>query len=367
MYDDRFLDRLLEERKSQGLLRALGTTPGMIDFCSNDYLGISTNKLLNTHVPGQENHGSGGSRVLSGNYPLIEEAEKMIAGFHKGEASLIFNSGYSANIGLLGCIAQKGDTILYDQYSHASIREGIRLSFAAAHSFRHNDVNELEKKMRQANGKIFVVTESVFSMDGHICPLEQLVSLCERFQAHLIIDEAHAIGVIGQRGEGLAQHLQLENRILARIYTFGKAPGCHGAAIVGSDRLRLFLVNFARSFVYTTALPEVAVRAIIAAYQVFPTLTKERQSLTTLIEGFRQADLPYEKLDSVTPIQGVIIPGNEDVIQVAKSLQSARFDVRAIRYPTVARGRERLRINLHAFNSVDQLQHLIDQLTRVKF
>ena len=154
-------------------------------------------------------HGSTGSRLLAGNYELIEETENLIAKFHDAEAGLIFNSGYDANVGLLSCVSQRGDTIIYDYLSHASLRDGIRLSFAQAFSFLHNDLDDLEKKLKVAVGNIFVVTESVFSMDGDFAPLKDISLLCEKYNASLIIDEAHATGVVGEKGVGLVQHLNL--------------------------------------------------------------------------------------------------------------------------------------------------------------
>ena len=366
MNNDEFLDRRLEERRADQLLRTLSVATDMIDFCSNDYLGIKTRKLLNGFVTGDENHGSGGSRALSGNYPLIEETEAVIASFHRAEASLIFNSGYSANVGLISSIAERGDCIFYDQLAHASIRDGVRLSLAHGQAFAHNDINDLERKLRQAKGNTFVVSESVFSMDGDQCPLSEMTELCERYGAHLIIDEAHAIGVIGEHGEGLVQHLGLTQKTFARVYTFGKAPGCHGAAIVGSCKLRNYLINFARSFIYTTALPEIAIKALGAAYRIFPALKQERHALNELILKFQNSRLPYEKLVSGTPIQGIIVPGNDAVVRLAKNLQALNIDVRPIRYPSVPKGRERLRINLHAFNSTQELGSLVSGLTGVK-
>lgn len=366
MTNDEFLDQRLEERRANQLLRKLSVSTGMIDFCSNDYLGIKTRRLLNSLVTGHENHGSGGSRALSGNYPLIEETEAVIARFHRAEASLIFNSGYSANVGLMSSVAQRGDSIFYDQLAHASIRDGVRLSLAQGHAFAHNDMDDLEKKLRHAKGNIFVVSESVFSMDGDQCALSDMTDLCERYGAHLIIDEAHAIGVIGENGEGLAQHLGLSGKMFARVYTFGKAPGCHGAAIVGSYKLREYLINFARSFIYTTALPEIAVKAVMAAYRIFPDLKQERKSLNELISKFQESRLPYEKLASGTPIQGIIVPGNEAVVKLSKTLQVLNIDVRPIRYPSVPIGKERLRINLHAFNSSQEMNALLSGLTGVK-
>jgi 8-amino-7-oxononanoate synthase len=362
MYPDDFLRRKLDERVAKQSLRQLQHNTGTIDFCSNDYLGIATNGLLNNHHE-KWSAGSTGSRLLAGNYPLINETENKIASFHASEAALIFNSGYDANVGLLSCVPQKGDTILYDYLSHASIRDGIRLSFARSFSFAHNDLDDLESKLKQATGTIFIVTESVFSMDGDTCPLTALVALANRYQAHLIIDEAHATGVIGMQGEGLVQQLGCTSQVFARIHTFGKACGCHGAVVLGSEQLKTYLINFARSLMYSTSLPEHAVAMISRSYDLFPKMQKERAYLQELVQLFQSAYIRYEKLISHTPIQGVVVPGNTAVKELAKQLQSHQFDIRPILYPTVPEGKERLRIVLHSFNTIDQVETLIKYLS----
>ena len=361
MYPDDFLNRKLSERKESHSFRELRLPQGKIDFCSNDYLGIVKNFKLQT-PDSKRQTGSTGSRLLSGNYPLIEEVEIKIAAFHQAETALLFNSGYDANIGLLSSLPQKGDTILYDHLCHASIRDGIRLSFAHAFSFVHNNVIDLEKKLAKATGTIFIVTESVFSMDGDLCPLAELVSIAESHKAHLIIDEAHATGIIGEKGEGLVQHLQLQDKIFARVHTFGKACGCHGAVVLGSLSLRDYLINFARSLVFSTSLPEHSVAMIKESYEIFPEMTNERLHLQKLIHQFQSGPARFEKLPSTTPIQIVIIPGNEEVKKIATELQKHNLDVRAILYPTVPKGKERLRIVLHAFNEVGEVEALLGLL-----
>lgn len=363
MYNDSFLAKKLNQRKQQNAFRQLKMPAGKIDFCSNDYLGIVHNNLLHDKINTGLKTGSTGSRLLAGNYALIEETEKQIALFHKAEAAIIFNSGYDANIGVLSSIPQKGDTILYDSLCHASIRDGIRLSFAQSFSFAHNDMAELEKKLKTAAGTIFIVTESVFSMDGDFCPLQQMAVLSKKYNAHIILDEAHAIGVIGENGEGLCQSQNLDQEIFCRVYTFGKACGCHGAVVCGSQQLKDYLINFARSFIYTTALPEHATAVIQAAYNTFPFLKEERAHLQRLIEYFQQAAIKFEKLHSITPIQIVMIPGNEEVKKIAAQLQHEGFDVRAILYPTVPLNKERLRIIIHAFNTIDEIEELIHILS----
>lgn len=357
-----FLSKKLEERKQANALRSLIINDGKIDFCSNDYLGIVKNNLLNQYINNMLPHGSTGSRLLSGNYKLIENTENFIAGFHGAAAGLIFNSGYDANAGLLASVPQKGDTIIYDQLSHASIRDGIRLSFAASFSFIHNNVADLEKKLSaaaSATHNIFVVTESVFSMDGDMAPLKEIANLCEKYNAGLLVDEAHATGIVGERGEGLVQKLHLQQKCFARIHTFGKACGCHGAIVLGSENLKRYLINFARPFIYSTALPPADVNAIAASYEIFPSMTKERLHLHKLVQLFKESKLKYTLIKSDTPIQGVIIPGNNEVKKAADILQENNYDVRAILSPTVSKGSERLRIVLHSYNSVIEADHLI--------
>jgi len=374
----------LNERHTQDAFRRLRLPEGKTDFCSNDYLGIATNGLLEDGIaygkpsatesgrsapgegPGARKplaHGSTGSRLLAGNYPLIEETERALAAFHQAEAGLLFNSGYDANLGVLSCIPQRGDIILYDSLSHASLRDGIRLSFGTAFSFAHNDVADLEKRLAAAQGKanernIFVVTESVFSMDGDLAPLDEIVALCQCYGAQLILDEAHGTGVIGPAGEGLAQARGWHRQCFARIHTFGKAVGCHGAIVLGSDRLRDYLINFSRAFIYTTALPPASVRAIARAYELFPHLHDERRRLQQLIDRFQQAAIGYARLQSNTPIQVVIVPGNAEVRALAERLQQAGLDIRPILYPTVPKGGERLRIVIHSFNTPDEIDRL---------
>ncbi|HVM90208.1 MAG TPA: 8-amino-7-oxononanoate synthase [Puia sp.] len=359
-----FLYKRLDERQQQNAVRSLRLPDGKIDFCSNDYLGISRLTGNNELTAYQFRQGSTGSRLLSGNYELIEETEKSIASFHGAATGLIYNSGYDANIGLMSCLPQRGDTILYDYLSHASIRDGVRLSLGDSFSFVHNRLDDLEKKLKTARGNIFVVTESVFSMDGDFSPLAEIASLCEKYQAHLIVDEAHATGVVGKKGEGLVQHLELQKKCLARVHTFGKAAGCHGAIVLGSRALRNYLINFSRAFIYTTALPESSIAAINNAYRLFPAMEEERKHLQSLINYFQNAEIGFEKLTSQTPIQAVIVPGNDAVKKLSQRLLENNFDVRPIVYPTVPKGRERLRVVMHSFNTLDELQGLTENLRK---
>jgi 8-amino-7-oxononanoate synthase len=359
-----YLSDKLEQQATNGLLRQLQTlSPTAIDLCSNDYLGIVKHDLINqkllaTRWPMQ--HGSGASRLLGGNNHFITEVENEIAAFHQQQAALLMSSGYAANTAVLACLPQKNDVIIYDSLAHASLRDGIRLSFAQNIKFEHNNLNELENILKKTVGNKYIVTESVFSMDGDVCPLQEIVELKNKYGAALIIDEAHGIGVIGKKGEGLVNHLQLQNQVDVVIYTYGKAPGVHGAAICGSQLLIEFIINFARPFIYTTGLPQAQAAAIKASYQIFPTQVQERTQLQELINYYQSKT----KQATTTPIQSILVPGNEQVLIAAKKLQAQSINVFAVRYPTVAKGSERLRVILHSFNTKEHIDLLCNSIAK---
>lgn len=376
------LFKKLEIRKQNNSLRQLPSANELIDFASNDYLGLSQSEAIfqATHQYLIEKkitqNGATGSRLISGNHKVYQEAENYIAKFHQSESALIFNSGYDANVGFFSSVPQKGDLILYDELSHASIRDGIQLSNAKAYKFKHNDFEDLEKRLRQAQSdnfiaEVYIVTESVFSMDGDSPNLEELVALSEKYGCLLVIDEAHALGVFGESEEGLAQMLGLQDKIFARIMTFGKGLGCHGAAILGSVELRDYLVNFARSFIYTTGLSPHAVATILIGYQY---LEKENKDIMLLRENIihfnQQKNLLGLKpmfVRSKSAIQSAIIPGNENVKRLAQQLQDKGFDVKAILSPTVPEGQERLRFCLHSFNTKEEISEVLGLLGNFVF
>jgi 8-amino-7-oxononanoate synthase len=368
----------LENRKRNSALRQLPSSVDLIDFASNDYLGLSRSETIfqATHQFLINNailqNGATGSRLLSGNHKVYEETEAFIAHFHDSESALMFNSGYDANIGFFGSVPQKGDLILYDELCHASIRDGILLSNAKAYKFDHNDFEELEKLIvRNPNSIIYIVTESVFSMDGDTPNLEELSLLSNKHNCYLVVDEAHALGVFGEKGEGLVQMLGLQQHVFARIITFGKGLGCHGAAVIGSRELSNYLVNFARSFIYTTGLSPHAVVTVLMAYKF---LDDEKQSSTVLRENIVHFNQEKSMLGlkqlfvrSKSAIQSAIIPGNENVKSIAKQLQEKGFDVKAILSPTVPEGQERLRFCLHGYNSKEEISEVLALLSTFVF
>ncbi len=365
------LQKQLDERKAAGNLRRLSVITGLADFCSNDYLGLAGNETLRQRIE-QKAHdlaflpnGSTGSRLISGNSAFALETEQVLARIFDAESCLLFNSGYAVNSAVLATIPQKGDVIFCDELIHASLREGARLSYAQRYSFRHNDPEDLEKKIRQTRnqaftGEVFIAAESVYSMDGDFGPLADLLAVCTTYDAHLIWDEAHSTGIWGTHGSGLACAAGVHDQIFARIYTFGKAMGTHGACVAGSVTLTDYLVNFARGFIYTTAMPPHSLLSIresfgfLAENSHLPGLiTRKIKLFTHLLKDFRD-----QMVVSESPIQIVKMNGNEPAKQLAQHLQRAGFDVRAILSPTVKAGEERLRICLHVHNTDAEIEAL---------
>ncbi len=366
----------LQQREENNALRQLSLTNDLIDFASNDYIGFAKNETIfhQTHQLLVDKkcivNGATGSRLLSGNHIVYQEAENFIADFHKATAALIFNSGYDANVGFFSAVPQRSDVILYDELCHASIRDGIQMSNAKSYKFEHNNFDDLEKLIQKFNSEesaIYVVTESVFSMDGDTPNLEELTNVTEKYSAYLVIDEAHALGVFGFNGEGLVQSLGLQNKVFARIMTFGKGLGCHGAAILGSEALKSYLVNFARSFIYTTGLSPHSVASILIGYQHLKkekiVLEKLKRNIVFFNQEKMRLGLKPMFVYSKSAIQCAIIPGNERVKTIASKLQQKGFDVKPILSPTVPEGQERLRFCLHSYNSETEIFKVLELLS----
>jgi len=380
----------LSEREDNNALRSLPKSNRLVDFSSNDYLDLAKNeevfhhavKLLKEHS--LIRNGATGSRLLTGNHPLYIELEKKLSIFHEVEASLVFNSGYDANIGFFSSVPQRGDVVFYDEFIHASIRDGIRLGNAKSYKFTHNDLEDLIKKCDaertlpagshgrgRQEGEVYIVTESVFSMDGDSPDLRVIAEFCISNNYHLVVDEAHAIGVLGDKGKGLVHELGLQEQVFARIMTFGKALGCHGAAVLGSENLKSYLVNYARSFIYTTGLSPHSVATIIAAYDSLGSLEgiNAQHGLKENIEYFKQklgsVNLNLNFIPSNSAIHCCKIQGNDKVKMIAKNLQEKGFGVKPILSPTVPIGEERLRFCLHADNTEKQIEEVLNHLQSI--
>lgn len=362
-----FIKKKLEERHLAGNYRSLRPQNILADFCSNDYLGFARSVVLKNKINDEINssgivaNGSGGSRLLSGNTAYVEDLERHIAAIHKSPAGLIFNSGYDANLGLFSSLPQRGDTIITDELIHASIIDGARLSFANRYTFRHNDLQSLEAKLKQAKGNCYVAVESVYSMDGDTPLLPEILGLTDKYNAHLIVDEAHAVGLYGL---GLLND-DMQNRVFARLVTFGKALGCHGAIILGSELLREYLVNFARSFIYTTATSFHQIASVKMAYELLLESENEVQQLRNNIRSFKQKiknSGKYPLIESDSAIQCIVLKNNQNAKAVAAGLQNVGLDVRPILSPTVPAGSERIRICLHSFNTAKEITLLADSI-----
>jgi len=371
------LTNKLKLREENNSLRKLTSQNNLIDFSSNDYLGLSKSESIfdETHRFLVDNNikqnGATGSRLLSGNHSLYTEVEDFLSEFHQTASATIFNSGYDANIGLFSAVPQRNDLILYDEFSHASIRDGIQLSNAKSYKFLHNnleDLVQLLKRVQHEKSEIFVVTEAVFSMDGDAPDLIKTAAICKQYKAFLIVDEAHAIGVFNKNGSGLVQELHLQNDVFARIITFGKAIGCHGAAILGNQDLQNYLVNFARSFIYTTGLTPHSLATIRISYnEMLKQVQHNKNNLAENIQFFKSEiitlNLKELFVESNSAIQCCLISGNEKVKTISEKFKEKGIDVKAILSPTVPENKERLRFCLHSYNSFEEISEVLRLLS----
>lgn len=364
------MDRL--DAQSQTRKLAL---PSGIDLMSNDYLGLSRHPKLREAVrlalEAGEAMASGGSRLLSGNARIWEDLEEEFAAFAGGEAALFFGSGYAANTGLLSSLLRSGDVVFSDSSNHASLIDGIRLSRARKIIFPHLDLNFLEDHLRQEPGKAgekFIVVESVFSMEGDRAPLPELARLADAYGAAFIVDEAHAAGVFGPEGRGLIAEAALSGAALARVFPCGKALACCGAFVVGSAALKNFLVNRARPFIFSTALPPYLARQIHTALALAREAEAQRACLRrlalTLRTRLQESGLNTGSTD--THIVPVILGTNDLALEAAQNLGRAGFAIRAIRPPTVPPGTSRLRISLNASLSMETIERVTHVLSSMK-
>lgn len=365
----RIFERLSEiERK--GLKRRLAPPRG-IDLSSNDYLGLANDeRLKNAMIEAvrSEGVGSTGSRLLRGERDCFAAVERQFAAWKSAERALYFNSGYQANIGLLQAFLEDGDVVFSDEFNHASLIDGIRLSRARKIIFKHLDAENLEKLVKKTvcEGQKFLVTESLFSMDGDIAPLERYAAICRETGANLIVDEAHAVGVYGEKGSGLIEEFGIEDQVFLSINTSGKALGVSGAFVAGSDPTIEYLIQKARSFIFSTAPVPAVAGALKAAIEIAKTEPERRMRLLSLSKFLR------EKLNengiAVPPDNSQIVPvligDSERSVKTAENLQAKNFDVRAIRPPTVPENTSRLRLSLNVNLTEEILEDFVAALAR---
>ena len=363
----------LAARAAAGALRQLPPPEAkLIDFASNDYLGVVAAGQLAAAVHarlltgGPLAPGATGSRLLTGNSAAAEALEARVAAYHHAEAALLLQSGYAANLAFFGAVPQRGDTVLYDEAVHASVRDGLRLGLAKALAFRHHNVADLERKLRFARGTVFVAVESRYSMNGQAAPLPELAAVCQRHGLFLVVDEAHTTGVSGPGGAGRVVELGLEEAVFARLLTFGKAVGAAGAAWVGPAALRAYLVNFGRAFIYSTGPMPAQVLTLDAAYNLLPTLDAARAQLAVVSAELAAglATVPgLQPGGTGAELVHAAIPHDQTRVRaLAEAARAAGFDARPIFAPTVAPGTARLRLIAHAHNTVAEVAGLVASL-----
>lgn len=366
----------LEQRKQAGLYRTRRQITGpqqpsltsdgqsLLSFCSNDYLGLANHPAnIEALVNALPETGLGGaaSHLICGHHDAHHRLEERLAAFTQRSAALFFSTGYMANMGAISALAGRGDTIFSDRLNHASIIDGCILSRAKVRRYPHSDMAALERMLADASGHKLVVTDGVFSMDGDIAPLRELAALCKTHDALLVVDDAHGVGVLGPQGRGSVAELGLsEDDVPVLIGTLGKAVGTSGAFVAGPQILMDYLVQKARTYIYTTAMPPAIADATVASLDLIEQDDERRAHLRDLIEHFRRgaANLGYQLMPSDTPIQPIMVGDNWSALALSKALEEKGLLVTAIRPPTVPEGEARLRVTLsaaHARADVDRL------------
>lgn len=372
MMRDWNLQRELDDLRAQGLwreLRPLDEVEGvvvrrdgreLVNFSSNDYLGLAGSEVLREALAegvAKYGGGSGASRLVCGTHRVHADLEASLAAFKQTEAALCFSSGFAVALGTLPALVGSGDTLILDKLCHASLVDAARLSGATIRVFPHNHLDKLSRLLETATGRVLIVTESIFSMDGDAAALREIVELKEKHGAWLLLDEAHAVGVLGPQGRGLSAALGLENRIELHMGTLSKALGLSGGYLAASRQVADLLINRARSFIYSTSPPPCLAHAAGEMLKVIAGEDgeKRRQKLRGHVERLRSH---FEVAEHPAAILPVILGGESEAMQASKSLLEAGFLVPAIRYPTVARGQARLRFTLSAEHSEEQIERL---------
>jgi len=350
---------VLDELRAHGRYRCLAPAAG-IDFSSNDYLGYAARPLPESPALSQSGTAS---RLLRGHHALWEEVEAKLAAWHGAEAALVMNSGYVANEGVLSTIIEPGDWVASDEANHASIIDGLRLAKVERFIFRHNDLNHLEAGLRAAHERrssqrqVFIVVESLYGMEGDTAPLAEIAALAQRFDAGVIIDEAHATGCFGAMGAGLIDELGLRSRVLAGVHTGGKALAVPGAYVVGSRLLKDLLVNRCRHLIFTTALPSQIAAWWLEAIERVQSDAAARMRLHGNARIFRntlaEAGVSAGGEHYIVP---VVLGADATAVEASQRLQAMGYDIRAIRPPTVPPGTARVRVSIHADHASDVLQ-----------
>ncbi len=379
-----FLDETLDGLERNGLrreLRLVSSSQGreividgkrVLNFCSNNYLGLADDPRLGkaaAQCAEREGFGSGASRLVCGNMMAHRALEERIAHVKGAEDCLVFSTGYMANVGIISSIFGRGDIIFSDKLNHASIIDGIRLSQAECWRYPHGDMNALEERLKTAGAfrKRVIITDSVFSMDGDVAPLDKIVALARRYDCLVMVDEAHAFGVMGKSGKGLAEHFSLEKDIDIQMGTLSKAAGSFGAYCCGSRALIAFLINKARSFVYTTAMPPSVAAASLTALEIMDAEPHRREQLWKNANYMREKlkEAGFNTMNSQTPIIPVLTKDPALAAEFSRRLFEEGVFISAIRPPTVPAHTARLRLTVMATHTREDLDHVIRQCKRI--
>ena len=374
------LQRELDERAALGLLRKRQVlqspqSPHIVigeksylAFCSNDYLGLANHpQLIAALQQGAEQYGvgAGAAHLVSGHSIAHHQLEQALATFVGKPAALLFSTGYMANLGTVQALVDKGDTVFADKLNHASLNDAMLLSRATVKRYRHNDMVQLAQLLEQAgSGRKLIVTDAVFSMDGDLAPLPELLALCERHDAWLLVDDAHGFGVLGEQGRGSVAHFGIASPRIIYMATLGKAAGVFGAFVAAEQVVIDTLINHARSYIYTTATPPALASAVLESLKLIGQGDALREHLRKLIAQLRNglADLPWKLMPSVTAIQPLLIGDNHAALALSEGLRKRGIWVAAIRPPTVPQGTARLRITLSAAHSAEDVARLVEAL-----
>lgn len=374
------LQRELEQRKADGLLRQrrlldspqaehiVANEQPYLSFCSNDYLGLANHPELIAAMQkaaGDSGVGSGASGLITGHHRYHDELEKQLAAFVELPAALLFSTGYMANIGVLGALTGRGDAIFADKLNHACLNDGGYFSHAEFQRYPHNDVAALEKLLQASTAKHkLIAADAVFSMDGDIAPIPEYLALCEKYDAYLYIDDAHGFGVLGEHGKGSLNHFKIKSPRIIMMATLGKAAGVAGAFVAGEQVVIDYLIQKAKSYVYSTPAPP----ALSATLSVSVKLIEQRDDLRVNLQrciNYLKNNLKLSKwqlLESYTPIQPLVVGDNIEALALSEYLQARGILVPAIRPPTVPVGTARLRISLSAAHTLDDMKKLVDAI-----
>lgn len=371
------LQRELEQRKTDGLLRQrrlldspqaeriVANQQPYLSFCSNDYLGLANHpELIATmqKAAGDSGVGSGASGLITGHHRYHDELEQQLARFVELPAALLFSTGYMANIGVLGALVGRGDAIFADKLNHACLNDGGYFSHAEFHRYPHNDVAALEKLLQANTAKHkLIAADAVFSMDGDIAPIPEYLALCEKYDAYLYIDDAHGFGVLGEHGKGSLSHFKIQSPRIIMMATLGKAAGVAGAFVAGEQVVIDYLIQKAKSYVYSTPAPPALSATLSASVKLIEQGDHLRENLQNLIQ-YLKANLKLNKwrlMDSDTTIQPLVVGDNLEALALSEYLQARGILVPAIRPPTVPVGTARLRISLSAAHTLEDIKKLI--------